>query len=115
MASTSPGYGITIRVEGPPSSQPVALATAVITGAGRGIGRAIALAFAEAGADLEGGLETGTRVFDREGMVKVFDHPVARSAGELHVPQFHELIVALLLLGRKEREDFGPLGSLHRK
>jgi len=34
MASTSPGYGITIRVEGPPSSQPVALATAVITGAG---------------------------------------------------------------------------------
>jgi malate dehydrogenase (oxaloacetate-decarboxylating) len=34
MVSTSPGYGITIRVEGPPSSQPVALATAVITGAG---------------------------------------------------------------------------------
>ena len=34
MASTSPGYGITIRVEGHPSSQPVALATAVITGAG---------------------------------------------------------------------------------
>ena len=34
MASTSPGYGITIRVEGPPSNQPVALATAVITGAG---------------------------------------------------------------------------------
>ena len=34
MASTSPGYGITIRVEGLPSAQPVALATAVITGAG---------------------------------------------------------------------------------
>jgi malate dehydrogenase (oxaloacetate-decarboxylating) len=34
VASTSPGYGITIRVEGHPSSQPVALATAVITGAG---------------------------------------------------------------------------------
>ncbi|MEY4967684.1 MAG: hypothetical protein RIQ73_383 [Actinomycetota bacterium] len=34
MASTSPGYGITIRVEGPPSSQPVALATTVIAAAG---------------------------------------------------------------------------------
>ncbi len=34
MVSTSPGDGITIRVEGHPSSQPVALATAVITGAG---------------------------------------------------------------------------------
>jgi malate dehydrogenase (oxaloacetate-decarboxylating) len=34
MASTSPGYGITIRVEGPPASNPVALATTVITGAG---------------------------------------------------------------------------------
>ena len=34
MASTSPGYGITIRVEGPPYSNPVALATTVITGAG---------------------------------------------------------------------------------
>ena len=34
MASTSPGYGITIRVEGSPASQPVALATTVITGAG---------------------------------------------------------------------------------
>lgn len=34
MASTSPGYGITIRIEGPPSSQPVALATTVIAGAG---------------------------------------------------------------------------------
>jgi malate dehydrogenase (oxaloacetate-decarboxylating) len=34
MASTSPGYGITIRVEGPPDSNPVALATTVITGAG---------------------------------------------------------------------------------
>ncbi len=34
MASTSPGYGITIRVEGPPSAQPVALVTAAITGAG---------------------------------------------------------------------------------
>jgi hypothetical protein len=31
------------------------------------------------------------------------------------VPQFHELIAALLLLGRKDREDFGPLGGLHRK
>ena len=34
MATTSPGYGITIRVEGTPESNPVALATAVITGAG---------------------------------------------------------------------------------
>ena len=34
MASTSPGYGITIRVEGSPNSNPVALATTVITGAG---------------------------------------------------------------------------------
>ncbi|MDP1852346.1 MAG: NAD-dependent malic enzyme [Candidatus Planktophila sp.] len=34
MASTSPGYGITIRVEGPASAQPVALATTIISGAG---------------------------------------------------------------------------------
>lgn len=34
MVSTSPGYGITIRVEGPPSAQPVALATTIISGAG---------------------------------------------------------------------------------
>ena len=34
MASTSPGYGITIRVEGSPSLQPVALSTAAITDAG---------------------------------------------------------------------------------
>jgi malate dehydrogenase (oxaloacetate-decarboxylating) len=34
MASTSPGYGITVRVEGSPDSNPVALATTVITGAG---------------------------------------------------------------------------------
>ncbi|CAB4915326.1 unannotated protein [freshwater metagenome] len=34
MASTSPGYGITIRVEGSPSLQPVALITAAITDAG---------------------------------------------------------------------------------
>ena len=34
MASTSPGYGITIRVEGPPSSQPVAEVTSAITAAG---------------------------------------------------------------------------------
>jgi len=34
MASTSPGYGITIRVEGSPSLQPVALITAAITEAG---------------------------------------------------------------------------------
>jgi malate dehydrogenase (oxaloacetate-decarboxylating) len=34
MASTSPGYGITIRVEGSPDSNPVALATTIITGAG---------------------------------------------------------------------------------
>jgi malate dehydrogenase (oxaloacetate-decarboxylating) len=34
MASTSPGYGITIRVEGSPGTNPVALATTVITGAG---------------------------------------------------------------------------------
>jgi len=34
MASTSPGYGITIRVEGAPDLQPVALITAAITSAG---------------------------------------------------------------------------------
>jgi malate dehydrogenase (oxaloacetate-decarboxylating) len=34
MASTSPGYGITIRVEGSPDANPVALATTVIAGAG---------------------------------------------------------------------------------
>ena len=34
MASTSPGYGITIRVEGSPALQPVALSTAAITDAG---------------------------------------------------------------------------------
>ncbi len=34
MASTSPGYGITIRVEGSPSLQPVALITSAITDAG---------------------------------------------------------------------------------
>lgn len=34
MASTSPGYGITIRVEGSPELQPVALVTATVTQAG---------------------------------------------------------------------------------
>jgi malate dehydrogenase (oxaloacetate-decarboxylating) len=34
MASTSPGYGITIRVEGSPELQPVALVTATVTSAG---------------------------------------------------------------------------------
>ena len=34
MASTSPGYGITIRVEGSPDIQPVALITTTITNAG---------------------------------------------------------------------------------
>jgi malate dehydrogenase (oxaloacetate-decarboxylating) len=34
VASTSPGYGITIRVEGSPELQPVALVTATITQAG---------------------------------------------------------------------------------
>jgi malate dehydrogenase (oxaloacetate-decarboxylating) len=34
MASTSPGYGITIRVEGAPELQPVALVTATVTTAG---------------------------------------------------------------------------------
>ena len=37
MVSTSPGYGITIRVEGPPSAQPVAEVTAAITNAGAAI------------------------------------------------------------------------------
>ena len=37
MAATSPGYGITIRVEGPPSAQPVAEVTAAITQAGAAI------------------------------------------------------------------------------
>jgi malate dehydrogenase (oxaloacetate-decarboxylating) len=34
VASTSPGYGITIRVEGVPELQPVALVTATVTSAG---------------------------------------------------------------------------------
>ena len=34
MASTSPGYGITIRVEGAPEVQPVALVTATVTSTG---------------------------------------------------------------------------------
>jgi malate dehydrogenase (oxaloacetate-decarboxylating) len=34
MASTSPGYGITIRVDGPPSAQPVAQVTNTIIAAG---------------------------------------------------------------------------------
>jgi malate dehydrogenase (oxaloacetate-decarboxylating) len=37
VASTSPGYGITIRVEGHPDSQPVAAATVVISEAGASI------------------------------------------------------------------------------
>lgn len=37
MASTSPGYGITIRVEGPPSAQPVSEVTTAITLAGAAI------------------------------------------------------------------------------
>ena len=37
MASTSPGYGITIRVEGAPHLQPVALVTTTITSAGASI------------------------------------------------------------------------------
>ena len=34
MASTSPGYGITIRIEGSPELQPVALVTSTITACG---------------------------------------------------------------------------------
>ncbi len=37
MASTSPGYAITIRVDGPPSAQPVAEVTNAITAAGASI------------------------------------------------------------------------------
>lgn len=37
MSSTSPGYGITIRVEGPPSAQPVAEVTNAIVAAGASI------------------------------------------------------------------------------
>ena len=37
MSTTSPGYGITIRVEGAPELQPVALVTATITTAGAAI------------------------------------------------------------------------------
>jgi malate dehydrogenase (oxaloacetate-decarboxylating) len=37
MESTSPGYAITIRVDGPPSAQPVAEITAAITAAGASI------------------------------------------------------------------------------
>ena len=37
MASTSPGYGITIRVDGPASAQPVSEITQVISAAGAAI------------------------------------------------------------------------------
>jgi malate dehydrogenase (oxaloacetate-decarboxylating) len=37
MSSTSPGYAITIRIDGPPSAQPVAEITAAITSAGASI------------------------------------------------------------------------------
>ena len=37
MATNSPGYAITIRVDGPPSAQPVAEITAAITSAGASI------------------------------------------------------------------------------
>ena len=37
MASTSPGYGITIRVDGPASGQPVSEITQVISAAGAAI------------------------------------------------------------------------------
>lgn len=69
--------------------------------------------FAEAGADFEGGFETGVREFNREGMVEILDHPVA--VGELLVPEFHELVAALLLLGSENGEEFGPLGGLHMR
>ena len=45
MASTSPGYGITIRVEGPPSAQPVAEVTTAITAAGAAITALANMAF----------------------------------------------------------------------
>ena len=37
MASTSPGYGITIRVDGPASAQPVSEITQAISAAGASI------------------------------------------------------------------------------
>lgn len=49
MSSTSPGYGITIRVEGAPERQPVAQATTAITSAGATI---TALDVAESSLDL---------------------------------------------------------------
>lgn len=49
MSSTSPGYGITIRVEGAPERQPVAQATTAITKAGAAI---TALDVAESNLDL---------------------------------------------------------------
>ena len=49
MSSTSPGYGITIRVEGAPERQPVAQATTAITNAGAAI---TALDVAESTLDL---------------------------------------------------------------
>ena len=49
MSSTSPGYGITIRVEGAPERQPVAQATTAITNAGATI---TALDVAESNLDL---------------------------------------------------------------
>jgi len=49
---------------------------------------------AQAGAYFKGSLKIGAGVFDRKRVVKVFDHSVARTAGELNVPQFHELVAA---------------------
>ena len=66
---------------------------------------------AEAGADFEGRRKTGVREFDREGVVEFLDHAVA--VGQELVPEFHKLVAALLLFGREDRENFGPLGGLH--
>ena len=67
--------------------------------------------FAEAGADLEGRLEAGVREFDGKGVVEFLDHAVA--VGQELVPELHELVAALLLLGSEDRENFGPFGGLH--
>src|SRR5687768_16806960 len=61
-------------------------------------------------ADLQGGFEVGGRVPHREKMVEPLDRPVARPSGQLHVPQLHELVAALLLLGCQRRQDLWPFG-----
>ena len=66
---------------------------------------------AETGADLEGRLDGGGREFDWERVVELLDCAVA--VGQELMPELHELVAALLLLGCEDRKNFGPLGGLH--